>query len=182
MNALASLMLVSSTGLVPLGGHRIDRRSLLCTSAAAAVGALAPRVASAASPITKSDAKVQIAAGYAALGDLLGDFAGVTEREGGDGVRRVLGTVGQSSPVYRIEVAFRALTDDSAEPPEYIEGLEEVMRNLQDADSQAYSANFIAFSSAKGTPAQYFARSKGAVTRARKEWGSLMGMLQLEAK
>ena len=51
------------------------------------------------------------------------------------------------------------------------------MRLLQTADSEAYSANFISFSSAKGTPEQYFKRSKKAVEGARKQWEELMLML-----
>jgi hypothetical protein len=178
--ALRLLLLV--VGLAsPTEAVFLDRRALLGAASAAAVTLTsAPRTATAASKIADADARKQIAAGYTALDKLLGEFGGVTEREGGDGVRRILGTVGASSPVYRVEVAFRSLTEAADDPPEYLDGLEELMRNLADADSQAYSANFIAFSSAKGTPEQYFGLSKAAVARARKEWGTLMKRLGME--
>ena len=58
---------------------------------------------------TPEAARAQIVEGYRALGSLLDDFDTVTTSEGGDGIRRVLGTVGTTSPVYLIEPAFRLL-------------------------------------------------------------------------
>lgn len=180
--AMALRVMLALSGLaLPTEAVLLSRRTLLGASSAAAVTLIsAPRTAAAASKIAEADARKQIAAGYTALDTLLGEFRVVTEREGGDGVRRILGTVGASSPVYRVEAAFRSLTEAADEPPEYLDGLEELMRNLADADSQAYSANFISFSSAKGTPEQYFGRSKEAVARAKKEWAALMKMLGME--
>ena len=43
---------------------------------------------------------------------------------------------------------------------EYIEGVENIMLSLSGADSEAYSANFITFSSAKGKPEDFFNKSK----------------------
>ena len=60
---------------------------------------------------------------------------------------------------------------------EYIEKVESLMRNLSSADSEAYSAIFIEFSSAKGKPEDYFKRSKAAVGKAREDWKGLMGYL-----
>ena len=127
---------------------------------------------------TPDAAKKQIAAGYEELGKLLDNFDDVTASGGGDGVRRSLGVVGTESPVYLIEPAFRLLFDaDENLPMEYIEKVESLMRNLSSADSEAYSAIFIEFSSAKGKPADYFARSKVAVGKARKDWKELMDYL-----
>jgi len=53
------------------------------------------------------------------------------------------------------------------------------MQNLASADSEAYSAIFIEFSSAKGKPEDYFKRSKAAVVRARADWLSLMTQLKM---
>lgn len=129
---------------------------------------------------TPAAAKAQIAAGYAELGKLLDDFDAVSSAGGGDGVRRVLGTVGTDSPVYLIEPAFRLLFEaDESLPMEYIERVESLMQNLSSADSEAYSAIFIEFSSAKGKPADYFKRSKAAVVRARDDWKQLMTYLKL---
>jgi hypothetical protein len=130
---------------------------------------------------TPAAAKAQIAAGYKTLSTLLDDFDKVSAAGGGDGIRRVLGTVGTDSPVYLIERAFRLLFEaDESLPMEYIETVESLMQNLASADSEAYSAIFIEFSSAKGKPEDYFKRSQAAVVRARKDWAALMKYLGLE--
>lgn len=130
---------------------------------------------------TVGAAREQIAEGYRALGVLLDQFDSITAREGGDGVRRVLGTVGTTSPVYLIEPAFRLLFDkDETLPMEYIEGVENVLLALQSADSEAYSAIFITFSSAKGKPEDYFKRSRQEVVKARAEWYKLLEMLNIK--
>lgn len=130
---------------------------------------------------TPEAAKTQIAAGYKALGALIDDFEKISSTGGGDGIRRVIGTVGTASPCYLIEPAFRLLFDaDDSLPMEYIESVESLMQNLASADSEAYSAIFIEFSSAKGKPEDYFKRSKAAVIRARTDWLSLMKQLQME--
>ena len=156
---------------------------------------------------TPEAAKAQLADGYKALGELLDNYDKVTEEGGGDGIRRVLGTVGTTSPVYLIEPAFRLLFEkDESLPMEYIEGVESVMLGLQLADSEAYSANFvrwrrlepraclqhrflkgarpcvrvctqITFSSAKGKPEDYFKRAKGQIVKAREKWLELMGLV-----
>lgn len=129
---------------------------------------------------TPDAAKAQIAAGYAEIGKLIENFDTVSGSGGGDGVRRVLGTVGTDSPVYLVEKAFRLLFDaDETLPMEYIETVESLMQNLASADSEAYSAIFIEFSSAKGKPEDYFKRSKAAVERAQVDWKKLMGYLKL---
>ena len=127
---------------------------------------------------TPDAAKKQIAAGYEEMGKLFDNFDSITGSSGGDGVRRSLGVVGTESPVYLIEAAFRLLFEaDDTLPMEYIEKVESLMQNLSSADSEAYSAIFIEFSSAKGKPADYFARSKVAVGKARDDWKELMGYL-----
>ena len=129
---------------------------------------------------TPAAAKQQITAGYAELGRLIDSFESVSGSSGGDGVRRVLGTVGTDSPLYLIEKAFRLLfEDDESLPMEYIETVESLMQNLASADSEAYSAIFIEFSSAKGKPADYFKRSKVAAGKARDDWRRLMDYLKL---
>jgi len=129
---------------------------------------------------TPAAAKTQIAAGYVELERFIDNFDKVIVDGGGDGIRRKLGVVGTESPLYLIEPAFRLLFEnDETLPMEYIDKLESLMRNLSSADSEAYSAIFIEFSSAKGKPADYFARSKAAVVRARADWKELMGYLRM---
>ena len=127
---------------------------------------------------TPDAAKKQIAAGYVEVSRLFDEFDAITASSGGDGVRRSLGVVGTESPIYLIEAAFRLLFEaDESMPMEYIEKVESLMRNLSSADSEAYSAIFIEFSSAKGKPADFFARGKVSVGKARDDWKELMGYL-----
>jgi hypothetical protein len=87
---------------------------------------------------TPEAARQQIAAGMIAIDNLIADFDQVSGSGGGDGVRRVLGTVGTASPLYLIEKAFRLLFDaDDELPMEYIETVESLMQNLASADSEA---------------------------------------------
>jgi len=130
---------------------------------------------------TPEAARKQIVEGYKELGELLSNMDKIAAEEGGDGVRRVLGTVGTTSAVYLIEPAFRLLFEaDDTLPMEYIDDVEQIMRELQDADGQAYAANFITFSSAKGKPEDYYRRAAEAITRARTKWLDLMAMLELK--
>ena len=129
---------------------------------------------------TPEAAKKQIAAGYVELGRLFDNYEAVSSSGGGDGVRRVLGTVGTDSPLYLVEKAFRLLFEsDETLPMEYIEKVESLMQNLASAETEAYSAIFIEFSSAKGKPEDYFKRSKVAVGRARDDWKALMDYLKM---
>jgi len=129
---------------------------------------------------TPEAARAQIAAGFTEINRLFAEFDSIVAGGGGDNVRRALGVVGTESPIYLIEPAFRLLFDsDDTLPMEYIELVESLMRNLSSADSEAYSAIFIEFSSAKGKPADYFARSKVAVGKARDDWKALMGYLKM---
>ena len=129
---------------------------------------------------TPEAARAQIAAGFTEITRLSAEFDSIVAGGGGDNVRRRLGVVGTESPIYLIEPAFRLLFEsDESLPMEYIELVESLMRNLSSADSEAYSAIFIEFSSAKGKPADYFARSKVAVGKARDDWKALMDYLKM---
>ena len=129
---------------------------------------------------TPEAARAQIAAGFTEINRLFAEFDSIVAGGGGDNIRRVLGVVGTESPIYLIEPAFRLLFEsDESLPMEYIELVESLMRNLSSADSEAYSAIFIEFSSAKGKPADYFARSKVAVGKARDDWKALMDYLKM---
>ena len=58
-----------------------------------------------------------------------------------------------------------------------MEKLDDLLLNLAEAESEAYAANFVSFSSAKGTPEQYYAKSKTAALRALDDWRHLEAML-----
>ena len=63
---------------------------------------------------------------------------------------------------------------------QYIEGVEKIMVALSSADGDAYSANFITFSSAKGKPEDYYKRARTTITKAREEWVNVMDMVGLK--
>jgi hypothetical protein len=174
-------LLLTSSSAVGAAALLLPTNAALATGNMPAVqGATSNMDASVKKAATPDAAKKQIAAGYDALLKLLEDFDGVTSSGGGDGVRRALGVVGTDSPLYLIEPAFRLLFDaDETLPMEYVDTLENLMRNLSSADSEAYSAIFIEFSSAKGKPEDYFKRSKAAVSRAKEDWKQLMGYLKM---
>lgn len=106
-------------------------------------------------------AKAQIAEASRELDRLMANYDAVTTAYGGDGVRRVLGKVGTTSPLFQIEQALKLLFDNDPNlPDKYIEDLDAVMLGISDADGQAYSSNFVSFSSAKGKPEDYWKRAQ----------------------
>lgn len=166
-------LLVSTSALMPAAASATGNMPAVQGKATVMDGA----VKKAATP---EAARAQIAAGFTEINRLFAEFDSIVAGGGGDNVRRALGVVGTESPIYLIEPAFRLLFDsDDTLPMEYIELVESLMRNLSSADSEAYSAIFIESSSAKGKPADYFARSKVAVGKARDDWKALMGYLKM---
>mmetsp|Transcript_26568 Transcript_26568/g.57345 ORF Transcript_26568/g.57345 Transcript_26568/m.57345 type:complete len:214 (-) Transcript_26568:312-953(-) len=152
--------------------------NVLMTPDAAAGAKMDGSIKAAKTPIAARD---QIVAGYRALGALLENYDAVIAAEGGDGIRRVIGTVGTASPCYLIEPAFRLLFEaDDSLPMEYIDSVEKIMLGLSSADGDAYSANFITFSSAKGKPEDFYKRAATSLVGARKEWATLMSLLDLK--
>ena len=57
-------------------------------------------------------------------------------------MRRELGTVGTSSPLFQLNKAVRVLQDEASDPIEWGENSEELLLSLGRADSMAYSSNF----------------------------------------
>ena len=131
----------------------------------------------------KETPQAQVKAGYATLGKLLDNMDEITASEGGDGVRRYLGTVGTTSPVFGIQKVFLKLADtiEPKDPELYFETLERMVTKISDADAEAYAANFVTFSSAKGKPEDFYQRSAIQVTAARKEWLVLLQQLGLDS-
>ena len=117
------------------------------------------------------------------LGKLLERMDEITAAEGGDGVRRYLGTVGTTSPVFGIQKVFLKLADviEPKDPELYFETLERMVTKSSDADAEAYAANCVTFSSAKGKPEDFYARAAKQVVDARKEWLVLLQQLGLDS-
>ena len=57
-------------------------------------------------------------------------------------MRRELGTVGTSSPLFQLNKAVRLLQDEASDPIEWGENPDELLLSLGRADSMAYSSNF----------------------------------------
>ena len=133
--------------------------------------------------LSKETPQAQVKAGYAYLGKLLERMDEITAAEGGDGVRRYLGTVGTTSPVFGIQKVFLKLADiiEPKDPELYFETLERMVTKISDADAEAYAANFVTFSSAKGKPEDFYARAAKQVVDARKEWLVLLQQLGLDS-
>ena len=164
--------------------------ALLCRAQRAVAGGInsgAPRLQDEkedwAAGLSKETPQAQVKAGYAYLGKLLEKMDEITAAEGGDGVRRYLGTVGTTSPVFGIQKVFLKLADviEPKDPELYFETLERMVTKISDADAEAYAANFVTFSSAKGKPEDFYARAAKQVVDARKEWLVLLQQLGLDS-
>ena len=87
---------------------------MLGSLAAPAVAASAPLAVWAADDVAK--ARAQMASSLDSLDELLKNFDEIVEADGGNGVRRVLGKLGPTSPLHRIDkpanILARSLEDD----------------------------------------------------------------------
>ena len=116
----------------------VSRRAVLRFGGLAALPL--PAVAAA---MDAAKARAQLEASARALDDLLERYDAVTAAEGGDGVRRVLGTVitKPPSPLYKLEGAAKFIAQESDEDPERaFEEVENLMTCISSADGEAYSS------------------------------------------
>ena len=189
---MATRCLSPSTRLLDILGAALagGAAALLCRAQRAFAGGInsgAPRLQDEkedwAAGLSKETPQAQVKAGYAYLGKLLERMDEITAAEGGDGVRRYLGTVGTTSPVFGIQKVFLKLADviEPKDPELYFETLERMVTKISDADAEAYAANFVTFSSAKGKPEDFYARAAKQVVDARKEWLVLLQQLGLDS-
>lgn len=77
-------------------------------------------------------------------------------KEGGDNVRRYLGTVGTTSPLYGISRVTKELQNEAKDVVEYTENMQDFDYFLRAADTAVYSANFVEYSAAKTKPEKFF--------------------------
>ena len=120
---------------------------------------------------------MQLEASETAIDDLLQRFDAIAAAEGGDGVRRVLGTVGVKSPLFRVEIAAKLLAQESEEDPENaFEAVEDLMTYISNADGEAYSSIFVPTGGGT-TPGYWLWRSKKEVVKVR---ASLRRILELK--
>ena len=93
------------------------------------------------------------------LSTLLSDYPQISAK-GGDEIRRYLGIVGTTSPLFSINKTFADLRDSADDIVEFTEAATDFDRALRGADGQAYSSNFVEFSASKGTKEDYYASAK----------------------
>ena len=153
--------------------HTCTRRSVLGSLAAPAVAASAPLAVWAADDVAK--ARAQMASSLDSRDELLKNFDEIVEADGGNGVRRVLGKLGPTSPLHRIDkpanILARSLEDDRS-----FELIDQFLGELDAADGDAYSSIFVPTGGGT-TPEYWLARSRKEVTKTR---GTLAAILELE--
>lgn len=160
--------------------ERASRPAGSSPSRRAAIGA-AVAFASAGAPLSTvaaaddaAKARSQISAGVAALDDLIGSYDEVVAADGGNGVRRVLGKLGPTSPLHRVDKALnlvaRGLEDERA-----FDLVDQFMGELDAADGDAYSSIFVPTGGGT-TPEFWLERSKKEIAKARATLDVILGL------
>ena len=125
-----------------------------------------------------SEAKERFELGRKDLKYLLDNYDKITP-EGGDGVRRYLGTVGVNSGLYGISKVLKELQGEAEDIVEYTESMNEFDSYLRAADTSCYSANFVEFSAAKTKPEKFFDDAKSDATQMQKAMDAMAAQLGL---
>lgn len=89
----------------------------------------------------------------------------IISKDGGDNIRRYLGTVGTTSALYGITKVMRELQEEANDIVEFTENMNDFEYWLRAADTAAYSANFVEFSAAKTKPEEFYQDAKNASIR-----------------
>ena len=164
--AIASLSLTMPTH--PRYPISLSRRAALFSAASAATGM--PLAASSANDAAK--ASQQLMDSGAALDQLLQQYDAIIAADGGNGVRRVLGKLGPTSPLHRVDKAVnlvaRDLDDDKA-----FDLVDKFLGQLDAADGDAYSSIFVPTGGGT-TPEFWLEKSKKEVAEARATLGAIL--------
>jgi len=152
-------------------GHTALSRRVLLGAAAAAISALPPHAAVwAADDVPK--ARAQMDASAVALDDLIKRYEQVVADDGGNGVRRVLGKLGPTSPLHRVDKACSLVARD-LEDDRTFDLVDEFLGQIDAADGDAYSSIFVPTGGGT-TPAYWLARSRKEIVKARATLGLLL--------
>ena len=166
---VASHQVVDIFAAQPINQPINRRTALLRTAATAAMMPLMP-AAFAADDLGK--ARTQLSASVDALDDVLRRYDAIVLADGGNGIRRVLGKLGPTSPLYRIDKAVnivaRDIDDDGA-----FELVDQFLGQIDAADGDAYSPIFVPTGGGT-TPEYWLARSKQQIVKARATLGRIM--------
>mmetsp|Transcript_13041 Transcript_13041/g.26632 ORF Transcript_13041/g.26632 Transcript_13041/m.26632 type:complete len:207 (+) Transcript_13041:48-668(+) len=110
-------------------------------------------------PKDEKEARERLKEASKTISTLLSTYDTITQGSG-DNIRRYLGTVGTSSPLYGLKPSLKYLQEYANDVVEYTEAMEEYDRCLNGADGQAYSSMFVEFSAAKGKQEDYYREAK----------------------
>ena len=100
-------------------------------------------------------------------------------KEGGDNVRRYLGTVGTTSALYGITKVMKELQDEADDVVQYTENMQDFDYYLRAADTAVYSANFVEFSAAITKPEKFFSDAKSDCLKMRMYMDNMAAELTL---
>ena len=157
------------------GGQQMmmSRRSAICgTAVACTTTTTIPTAAVWAVDDAIGKARTQMSSSAKALDDLLENYDDIVAADGGNGIRRVLGKLGPTSPLHRVDkplnLVARDLDDGSA-----FDLVEEFLGQLDAADGDAYSSIFVPTGGGT-TPDYWLARSKKEVVKARATLGRIL--------
>jgi hypothetical protein len=133
---------------------------------AAIIGVVAVpfRAAAILDDVTK--ARSQLTSSEASLTALLDRFDEVTASDGGNGVRRVLGKLGPTSPLFKVDKAVTLVARDMDFDDSGFQLVDDFLGQLDAADGDAYSSIFVPTGGGT-TPEYWLGRSKKEVARAR---------------
>ncbi|CAK9040986.1 Novobiocin biosynthesis protein H [Durusdinium trenchii] len=98
---------------------------------------------------------------------------------GGDNIRREVGTVGMTSPLFDVDKAFKALAEEAEDPEAYVEVLERFLKALTNADADAYSSIFSMNSAAATSPQVYINKAFEELEIAKTNAKELTRMLKM---
>mmetsp|Transcript_25782 Transcript_25782/g.33797 ORF Transcript_25782/g.33797 Transcript_25782/m.33797 type:complete len:245 (+) Transcript_25782:230-964(+) len=131
----------------------------------------------------------QVLAGYQEIAKLDRDWDKIViDKEDGDAIRRYLGTVGVSSPLFQINKAFNGIKDAVGNNPDKYEDIEvidfveasiEVLKHIQQADFLAYSQIFAGFGNGGGGT-DYIAESRKQVHEALESYEEMLLCLNIK--
>ena len=125
--------------------------------------AIAARPALAVDDLAK--AREQLSSSAAALDSLLNDYDKIVEADGGNGVRRVLGRLGPTSPLHRVDKAC-SLVARNVDDERSFELVDTFLGEIDAADGDAYSSIFVPTGGGT-TPEYWLKRSKKEVAKSR---------------
>jgi len=128
--------------------------------------------------LTTAEAKQRFVSAMTEVDELITNYDTIS-KNGGDAVRRYLGTVGVEKSMYGITKVVKDLREEADDIVEFTEAANEFEAYLYQAEGAAYQSLFVEHSSAKGTPESFLATAKKDVLSMRKYMGELAQQLSL---